>query len=156
VIRSRIGSLVLRAYPREIRAARGEEMLGTLLDAREDSEWAFIRGCGSLVLGGWRERSRESARTGPVRLVADGFCQAALLWSLWRLLAWHLPHRGYPITWPLLTEILLIAVVFCALIGRDRIAGICGLVAAGHAALQPGSFAGAGVFHTTRFSSGGW
>lgn len=146
-----LGWLALRAYPSDVRSARGEEMLGTLLDAREDSEWAFIRGCISLVIGGLRERARVNARAGSVRLLADGFIQAALLWSLWALLRWRLPPEGYSDTWPRLYLVLLIAVVVCWALGRDRIGGICGLVATGHGALealQPGSTLGsAGVPH---------
>ena len=143
-----VGSLALRAYPPEVRLARGEEMLGTLLDAREDSEWAFIRGCTSLVVGGLRERARANARAGSVRLLADGFIQAALLWSLWHLLRWRLPFEGHSVTWPILTSVLLVGVVVFWALGRDRIAGICGLVIAGHEALQPGSMTGSiGVPH---------
>lgn len=55
--RERIGSLVLRAYPAEARRARGPEMLSMLLDAGATSSAAFARECGSLVVGGFRERA---------------------------------------------------------------------------------------------------
>ena len=151
MIQARIGRLALRAYPREACTACGEEMLGTLLDAADDSLWAFVIGCISLLVGGLRERARMSTAAGPVRLIADGFCQAAVLWSVWRLARWRLPPHGYSTTWPLLSLILLIAVVVCSMLGRDRIAGICGLAVIGHQIFQARSFGGsvgtAGVPH---------
>jgi hypothetical protein len=60
--RERIGTLVLRAYPPDARLARGPEMLSMLLDAGGMSSAAFARECGSLVVGGLRERAAITAR----------------------------------------------------------------------------------------------
>jgi hypothetical protein len=75
VIRERIGSFVLRAYPPLVRRARGPEMLSMLLDAGEPSRLEFTHECGSLVIGGLRER----AHSGGLRLLAAaGMIVAAL------------------------------------------------------------------------------
>lgn len=66
MIRERIGAFVLRAYPPSARRARGPEMLSMLLDAGEPSRLEFTRECGSLVIGGLRER----AHSGGARLLA--------------------------------------------------------------------------------------
>jgi hypothetical protein len=76
VTRERIGSLVLRAYPTAVRLARGPEMLSMLLDAGEQSALTFTRECGSLVIGGLRERVR--ARSGRTLLVVPGTLIAIL------------------------------------------------------------------------------
>jgi hypothetical protein len=124
----RIGSLVLRAYPRNFRAARGKEMLGTLLDASEDSTSAFIRGVGSLLIGGLRERARENAQVGAGRLVADGFCLAAVIWSAIELVSDEtLERMNAHISLVIWILALLAGVLLFASLGRDRLAGVCGL-----------------------------
>ncbi len=80
MIRERIGQAALRAYPPAVRQTRGLEMLGMLLDAGEQSNRAFVRESGSLVLGGLRERGAITARAGIRRLIADSCCQAVLIW----------------------------------------------------------------------------
>lgn len=75
--RDRIGSLVLRAYPPAIRLARGPEMLGMLLDIGDHSGLAFTRECGSLLIGGVRERAHAHRRH--VLLVAPGMLIAILV-----------------------------------------------------------------------------
>jgi hypothetical protein len=67
VIRERIGQVALRAYPPAVREARGQEMLGMLLDAGEHSSLAFVRESGSVVLGGLRERGAITGRAGSRR-----------------------------------------------------------------------------------------
>jgi hypothetical protein len=106
-------------------------MLGTLLDAGEDSAAAFIRGSASLVLGGYRERARENARIGAGRLIADAFCQAAVFWSLY-VLAVRPPQGDGSLGWPTWTLVLLVGVPVFALLGWDRLGGLCGVVVAGY------------------------
>ena len=129
----RIGSLALRAYPSDFRSVRGEEVLGTLLDAGEDSTGAFVRGCGSLLVAGLRERARSSLQVGTRRLVEDAFCLAAVLWSVY----W-LTSEAYrqTIEFPTWTLVLAAAVPVFALRGRDRLAGLCGLALAGYFLLR--------------------
>jgi hypothetical protein len=129
VIRERIGLAVLRAYPREVRAFRGEEMLGTLLDASEHSTVAFARECSVLWLAGMRERSAITARVGSRRLLADACCQAVAIWLLWALVnvvSVELAFSGGGARDALLL-VVLVGLLACALAGYDRIVGICGL-----------------------------
>ncbi len=54
---------LLRVYPPAYREARGEEMLGTLLEANEEGRrWPPFRDARSLVTGGLRARSAENRR----------------------------------------------------------------------------------------------
>jgi hypothetical protein len=76
VTSERIGSLVLRAYPPATRRARGPEMLSMLLDAGEQSRLAFTRECGSLLVGGLRERAHPHRRRN--LLLAPGILIAVL------------------------------------------------------------------------------
>lgn len=129
MIRERVGLGVLHAYPREVRALRGEEMLGTLLDASEHSAAAFARECSLLWLAGMRERSAITARVGSRRLLADAGCQAASIWLLWGLVNVVSVEVAFP--WAgardALLLVVLVSVLACALAGCDRIVGICGL-----------------------------
>ena len=135
----RVGSFALLAYPADFRAVRGEEMLGTLLDAGEDSAAAFVRGCGSLLVGGLRERARSSVQIGTRRLVEDAFCLAAVLWSVyWLTSEAYRQTLAFP-TW---TLALAAAVPVFALRGRDRLGGVCGVTLAGYFLLR-----GYGVGH---------
>jgi hypothetical protein len=68
--------LLLRAYPPAYRADRGEEMLGTLLEATPDGrDWPSARDTRSLLTGGLRARAAHNARLAP----AVSLRQAALL-----------------------------------------------------------------------------
>jgi hypothetical protein len=130
VIRERIGQAALRAYPPAVRQTRGLEMLGTLLDAGEQSSRAFVRESGSLVLGGLRERGAITARAGIRRLIADACCQAVLILVMLlmiRVLSTEL--SAGPSQQLLVQQVMLGAILACALIGFERIAAICGFAA---------------------------
>ncbi len=130
--RERVGSVILRAYPREVRLTRGAEMLGTLLDASEGSSRLFIRDGLSLVLAGLGERTMVNGRAGTRRLIADGCAQAAVIWMslflIWATpgvapLGRHFDALGFPE----LRFMALWVVLAFALIRFDRIAGLCGV-----------------------------
>jgi cytochrome c-type biogenesis protein CcmH/NrfF len=123
--------LAVRAYPRDARLARGEEMIGTLLDAGEDSGRALIRGTASLIVGGLHDRARENARIGARRLITDAFCQAAVFWSLY-MLAVRPPQVDGSLGWPTWTLVLLAGVPVLAILGMDRLSGLCGVLVAGY------------------------
>src|SRR5215471_6000904 len=58
--------LLLRAYPPGYRAERGEEMLGTLLEATPDGRgWPSARDSWSLLAGGIRARRAANRQPGP-------------------------------------------------------------------------------------------
>jgi hypothetical protein len=130
VIRERIGQAALRAYPPAVRRARGPEMLGMLLDAGQQSNWALMRESGSLVLGGLRERRAITARGGTRRLIADSCCQAAIIvLMLWLFSAVNTQVITGPTHRLLFQEVVLAGILACALIGYERIAALSGLAA---------------------------
>ena len=130
MIRERVGQAALRAYPPALRQTRGPEMLGMLLDAGEQSSWAFVREIGSLVLGGLRERRAISARAGIRRLIADSCCQAVPIWlTLWMISALKTDVIAGPGQRLRIQEVVLAAILVCALIGYERIAALSGLAA---------------------------
>jgi hypothetical protein len=130
VIRERIGQAALRAYPPAVRQTRGLEMAGMLLDAGEHSRLAFVRESGSLVLGGLRERRAISARTGTRRLIADACCQAVLIFlMLWLISALNTQAITGPSQQLPVQEVVLTAILACALVGHQRIAAVSGLAA---------------------------
>jgi hypothetical protein len=130
VIRERIGQAALRAYPPAARQRRGLEMLGMLLDAGEQSNWALVRESGSLVLGGLRERGALDARTGTRRLLADACCQAVPIFlTLWIISALNTEAIAGPSQQLVVQAVVLAAILACALIGYERIAAISGLAA---------------------------
>jgi hypothetical protein len=130
VIRERIGQAALRTYPSAARQTRGLEMLGMLLDAGEQSNWAFVRDSGSLVLGGLRERRAIIARAGSRRLIADSCCKAVLIWLMLLIISRLEPQASAgPSQQSLIQEGMLAAILACALIGYERLAALSGLAA---------------------------
>lgn len=130
MIRDRIGQAALRAYPPAVRQARGLEMLGMLLDAGEQSNRAFVRESVSLVLGGLRERGALAARAGTRRLVADACCRAVLIFlMLWLISALNRQGSAGASRQLLVQEVVLAAILACALVGYERIAALSGLAA---------------------------
>ena len=130
MIRERIGKAALRAYPPGVRDARGLEMLGMLLDAGEQSSWAFARESGSLVVGGLDERRAITARAGTRRLLADSCCQAVpICLTLWIISVLSPDAIAGPSRPVVVQAAVLGAVLACALIGYERIAAIGGLAA---------------------------
>ena len=130
MICERIGRVALRAYPPAMRQTRGLEMLGMLLEAGEQSSWAFVRESGSLVLGGLRERRAITARAGARRLIADSCCQAVVIWlMLWLISAVNAVVIAGPGQRLRIQEVVLVAILVCALVGYDRIAALGGLAA---------------------------
>jgi hypothetical protein len=127
MIRERLAAVALLAYPPPTRAARGEEMAGTLLDAGAGSRRRLARELAGLVRAGLRARGEETARAG--RLVGDGVCLAGawvMTLDLATLLAWR--ERGFDgplLGWPSIA--LLAAALALALVGFDRLAGAAAL-----------------------------
>ena len=133
-MRERLTRAALRAFPPAIRSARGHEMLGTLLDASATSHTRFAFEIVALVRSGLRMRATQTAQAGAWRLVADGFCLAAV-WLLTLFLAADVGNRirgplpGFP--WGLFSPwslALLGAALALALIGYDRLAGATALL----------------------------
>jgi hypothetical protein len=130
MIGERIGQAALRAYPTAVRQTRGAEMLGMLLDAGEESRRAFGRETASLMLGGLRARRAIIARAGTRRLIADSCCQAVLIFlTLGIIGALNTAVIAGPNQQLRIQELVLAAILVCALIGYERIAAVSGLAA---------------------------
>jgi hypothetical protein len=132
--RERIARAALRAMPATVRADRGDELVGTLLDVTGTSRSRFVVELGSLVRSGLHERAAQNARAGAPRLVADGICLAAV-WILTLVLSGEVGNRirvfdpygpWHPLAPWVLT--LLGAALALALIGYDRLAGATALL----------------------------
>jgi hypothetical protein len=122
--------VALLAYPPPARAARGGEMLGTMLDVSAGSRRRFIAELVDLTRAGLRDRATVTARDGARRLVADGLCLAAI-WIATLDLVTLLAQRARGMDGPLLawpSIALLAAALALALIGLDRLAGAAALV----------------------------
>jgi hypothetical protein len=129
-MRERVAGIALCAYPSVARAAHGEEMLGTLLDASAGSRSRFLREIVDLVRRGLRTRATQTAGAGARRLVTDGLCLGAT-WVMTLDLGTLLSQRARGMHDPLLASasIALLAVILAlALIGYDRVAGAGALV----------------------------
>jgi hypothetical protein len=132
--RERIARAALRTFPAAVRAAHGEEMLGTVLDVSATSRRRFALELIGLVVWGMEARAIERARAGAQRVVADGVCLAGV-WLMTLFLASDLGDRirgsipGYPSDrlspWSLALVGLALAL---ALIGYDRLAGTTALL----------------------------
>lgn len=131
--RAWLGRIAARTYPAEVRADRGEELIGTLLDAGETSMAAFGRELVSLVAGGLAARSRQ-ALSQPLRQITLDLVRWACIVIVARELAGNLASLRWggsfggslSTVWLLYAGPALILAVFTA--GRDRAAGIIGLI----------------------------
>ena len=90
--RERIGRLALHAFPVTVRSARGEEMLGTLLDVSATSRARFVRELFGVVRSGTQARATQTARAGARRVVADGVCLSGV-WLLTLFVSSELGNR---------------------------------------------------------------
>ncbi len=118
----------LQAYPPSVRDARGEEIVGTLLDASDGSLVRFSAEILELVRGGLRARGNVSAAVPLRRLIADACHITALLWigvELLRWVTWELEPFPTPASW---TVALPVLTVVLGLIGLDRLSAGCGLL----------------------------
>jgi hypothetical protein len=125
VSRERVAGLALLTYPPVARAARGDEMLATLLDASAGSRRRFARELADLVRVGLQARGAETASAGVRRVIADGLCLAGA-WFMTLDVSTLLAQRVRGMHDPLLSSgsiALIAAVLVIALIGYDRLAG---------------------------------
>lgn len=117
--------LALLAYPRSIRVLRGEEMIGTALDAGAASVSALAYETGALIVGGIRCRASTVADPAVRRVISDFACYAAMVWILFTLMGQDglVSRTAYP-----LEAILLGGSFVLVLGGLGRAAGAAGLV----------------------------
>jgi len=96
---------LLLAYPAGYRLARGEEMLGTLLEATpEGRDWPLARDCRAMITGGLRVRAAQNQRLSTpanLRLAATFGCVlylSAFFSSYAGMGLWYLGARLGPAT----------------------------------------------------------
>jgi hypothetical protein len=100
---------LLVTYPSGYRAAHGEEILGTLLEAARPSQrFPSWRESTSLLLGGLRMRARQAAKESPRRLWTDGLHLGVLLVVLVNL--GSALQLGFPL-WTALAAVGVLAVL---------------------------------------------
>jgi hypothetical protein len=80
--RQLIGRTLVRLYPAEVRRARGNELVGTLLDAGDVSSVAFLTNAASLARSGLWARAREELGRPVGQLLVGAFCWAAVLMAM--------------------------------------------------------------------------
>jgi hypothetical protein len=127
-MRERLARAALWAYPRRVRLPKGEEIVGTLLDASGRSNAAFARELVGLVIGGLRVRGLAPARPTARRVIADGCCYAGLgmiaffvAGDLGTLLRGYAAHASP--TW--FRELALLGgALIVGLAGHDRLAAL--------------------------------
>ena len=128
--RQRVARYALHAHPWAARAALGDEMLDTLLEASAGSRRRFVGEVVDLVRTGLRARATQTASAGAGRLCADGLCLAAtwvMMLDLSTLVAQRVRGMHDPLlAWPSIA--LLAALLALALFGLDRLAGAGALV----------------------------
>ena len=140
--------LLLRAYPASYRRDRGEEILGTLIEATpRGRQWPLARDVRALVIGGLRARAAQNrGRSMAVNLRLTALLGVAIYLALaaWGYLAttvvnaqpggtWVLTYR--PFSWPaLLAGLLMVAAVILLWVGRRWLLVGAALAAAAAAA----------------------
>jgi hypothetical protein len=115
---------LLLAYPPDYRAAHGEEIIGTLLEAASPTQrFPSGREATGLLLGGLRTRARQAAAASPPRVWSDGLHLGVLLIVLANLSQALELGRG---PWTALVAVGAVAV----LRGRTRTAMVATALAA--------------------------
>jgi hypothetical protein len=81
--RQLIGRTLVRLYPVDVQQARGNELVGTLLDAGEASTVSFVSNAVSVAVSGLMARAREELRRPVWQIAAGALCWAAVLIAMW-------------------------------------------------------------------------
>lgn len=131
MIRRGLAAVAVRACPRELRAGREAELLGTVLDAGEASRRALAVQLGSLVLLGLAARGRAALGRPPRRVWFEAVGWAAVVSiaiPLGSFLIDELQHGrvGGSLWSVLLGYVLPVLTLVLFTTGRTRIAGVSG------------------------------
>lgn len=128
-----IGQTAVRLYPADVRAAKGEELVGTLLDAGDHSRAAFIGQLMSLIVAGLVARSRD-VHSQPLDQLAFDVIRWAAVITVGRVMSGVVMAQvrwGGSIGWAPKTiwvAYLAPALILAMFISRrDRAAGVTGL-----------------------------
>lgn len=143
-----IAGIAAGAYPADVRAERGAELVGTLLDAGDDSRSAFGRQLCSVVGAGLAARAREALTQPLAQLVISALAWAAVMEVVWVLVellgveARATGQIGFP-EGAFLTWILPLLAVVSFTLRRTRISGILGVAfIVSHQVVYPGPMPG--------------
>ncbi len=127
--------LLLRAYPAAYREVRGEEMIGTLLEATPPSRsWPLPRDIRCLIFGGLRARaahSRQLTTAANLRIALLAgvaaylayFAASFVSWDLMAAFSTYGHTQPAPFDWPnlLASALTLLAVALALLTGRRAV-----------------------------------
>lgn len=80
--RQLIGRALVKLYPAEVQQTRGSELIGTLLDAGDESMQAFVANAASLATSGLSERARHELRRPARQILIGALCFAAVLTAM--------------------------------------------------------------------------
>jgi len=131
MMRDWLAGAALRCYPPATRAARGAEMLDTLLEASGDRGGVFVWNLASLVAAGLGERARASARLSAGRTIAEAAKLTSVLYACLCLtagLAALIEPHGWHDESPVSSSVFGLLIVLLAWSqGRQRLAGVIGL-----------------------------
>jgi hypothetical protein len=116
---------LLRAYPAWYHRLRGEEMIGTLMEASPAGRrWASLRDIRAMIMGGLRVRAGQHRRLSTadnLRLAGLPGVALALLWLIANnlgtalMLAAHVYPQAAPgLGWPATASLLALAAVLAA------------------------------------------
>lgn len=145
MIARRLLGLAMLAYPPDLREARGDEIVDTVLDVSHGSPRRVTRESVALIRSGLGARANVTASSGARRLAATVCAQAATVWGLVLLISllraerfMLTPAAGVSMARSAdrevafyLVQALLAASVAAALVGYDRIAALLGFALLG-------------------------
>ncbi len=146
--RAWVGRIAARSYPADVRSERGGELVGTLLDAGDDSRTAFVRQVGSVIGAGLSARARQALTQPTAQILIWALVWAAvmvLVRGLVALLGMEVRDAGH-ISFAegaFLTWILPTLVVVSFTLKQTRLSGILGLaLVVWHLVANPGPIPG--------------
>ena len=135
--RQLIGRTLVRLYPAEVRRARGNELVGTLLDAGEVSMSAFLANAASLAGAGLWARACAELRRPIGQLLVGALCWAAVLGAMTELvegvgtaLFWGGTIFSFGSDPQTIIDMYVLPVLILVAVsgGRNRTAGLLGLL----------------------------
>ena len=135
--RQLIGRALVKLYPAEVQRARGNELIGTLLDAGDESMWAFLANAASVARSGLSERARQELGRPVRQVLAGALCFAAVLSAMsvvaeavGNSVMWGSTIFSFGSDPETIIDMYVLPVLILALFtsGRNRTAGLLGLI----------------------------
>lgn len=132
-----IGRALVKLYPAEVQQTRGNELIGTLLDAGDASMWAFLANAASLAKSGLSARARQELRRPVWQILVGALCWAAVLSAMsvvveaiGNSLMWGATILSFGDDPETIIDMYVLPVLILALFtrGRNRATGLLGLV----------------------------